>query len=110
MKLDVEELKWGWLTGRRFKVSSMTTTEHGDGQYYHIDNHLFDFKTYKDGRAHRWVREITHIRSDIRLWLEASLPHGSWSSDHPLKKHRHCALYFSRKKDVVLFKLVWGGR
>lgn len=110
MKLQIEELKWGWLTGRRFKVSAIEIETIWDGQFVETHNHLFDFKTYKGRKAHRWVKEISHLRSDIREWLESSLPYGSWSADHPIKADRHCALYFARKQDVVMFKLVWGGR
>lgn len=109
MKLDIQELQWGWLTGNRYRVSSVEAFEMWDGQRIDIENGLYDFKLYRGYKAHRWIREIDHLRPEIREWLEASLPWGSWKSERPEKWGRHCGLRFKHKKHVVMFKLAWGG-
>jgi hypothetical protein len=68
------------------------------------DNQLFD-----DIKSDNWNNR-SHLKTHIREWLESSFPYSRWHAEHPTQKGRihNLGILFSRKSDIVLFKMAIG--
>lgn len=96
-----------FLTGCRYEVTG-TTVRNG----LEVDA-IYDFSNYNSVRR----LPISFIRKPIREWLEESVNYMDWHEVRPepyifnIDKQKVIGtqrLLFKRKRDVVLFKLVWG--
>lgn len=120
MKLLIEDIPgWRWRT-YKYRVTSLEMEDilwggnpkaapNPPQQYVKINN-LFDLnRNLGTILKPNYHPNLNHIRQDIREWLN-SLPYDKWSYEHPNEFGNRCGLLFSRKQDVVMFKLAWGGR
>lgn len=104
MKLVIED---SWvsllLTGCRYRVRSVEGFSEFDGQHCWRENGLYD-----QHLDEKWNHRC-HLKPEIRSWL-SHLPYMSWKSEFPsYKGDLGMSLWFRRKRDVVMFKLAWGG-
>jgi hypothetical protein len=108
MKMKIERSwKLFFRTGYLYRVTAIHQLP--DGEI--TDNKFYDF--YRDGNLF-FNRNINHLKPEINEWLFNCVDWGKWSSEHPLSRKARgeqnledCGILFSRKKDIMRFKLAW---
>lgn len=96
--MEVRHSWWhGLIHGYGFRVTSLHYSSHFDGQICTTDNLLYEFE--ESG----FYAPDYQIKDTILDWLIDSGI--AWKAE---RRGVKSGIWFRRKQDVILFKLVWG--